>query len=860
MKRRFRLKKYAWGDLVNTTTSANYIDSRSSTQKDQEGKDNQIEQTGVGVANAIGPMWGALAQVGLGASKSIKGDGSSESNDIKSQFVNPFSPFVGNKSAGDWANSFLNPIGSNIAKGKKQHQDYLDNLQRKYNGISAQIEHNSQSILAAYPSYGVPQAKYGRKLPLYNTNWLTKVDGPTRYDNSPFFMNGGNVNPLFGNRRVNPKFANGYYANGGNLPMPTDDSDATQLASNMAVYNGATHENGGIDLDTNQDGKQDIELENNEVIKDDMVLSDRLKPSNNIKAIAKELGIRLQENDSYASLAERLGKKKGDWEKKLNSTLIGEHTAAQKMIQKYEEFGNHLFQDQQNQKEILGINEGNEKRPFGGPIPVGSDATRFALRIPINTPEISKGQGVMLRKRFDNDYKPTLTDSYNATSYMMDQYQNAQTKKRQEEEYNSYINSDPLLRLSNKLTFANGGTITIPEHEKRVNRNNLGIMAEKPYDNLTDNPQHGVNIYKYGGIHIKPSHRGRFTAYLKRTGSTLSAALHSPNAHVRQMANFARNARKWHHRAFGGYTGTDEPQYSNLYEGQNHSFHPNGGNSVMYANGGKYNFRSMYDIGGLLDENPNAIKLDSTSNPNMNWNTSSNVPSYFSNYPSYKVDNQGEAAPMGENLPIGSKGKRNIDWGNLATIGSQVAGTLVNQGAINKMETNLTPILSPTPTLNYTDRTNYLTNKIGSSYRAATQGLNRSYGSSDTGLASNMYAKSLESLNDALGNEQARKDNIFSNYNQIATYNNMYNSQAANHLNQVSMENRNQKRALTAENFSNLIHSNLRQREENDAKDLDMAKAYMGYVGYGANGVGDRYNSKFSPKFRKKYLDKYFNN
>jgi hypothetical protein len=66
----------------------------------------------------------------------------------------------------------------------------------------------------------------------------------------------------------------------------------------------------------------------------------------------------------------------------------------------------------------------------------------------------------------------------------------------------------------------------------------------------------GTNEQSYfasgGGIHIKPSHRGRFTAYLKRTGSTLSEALHSKSAHVRQMANFARNAKKWKHED-GGY-------------------------------------------------------------------------------------------------------------------------------------------------------------------------------------------------------------------------------------------------------------------------------------------------------------------
>lgn len=52
-------------------------------------------------------------------------------------------------------------------------------------------------------------------------------------------------------------------------------------------------------------------------------------------------------------------------------------------------------------------------------------------------------------------------------------------------------------------------------------------------------------------IHIKPENKGKFTAYKKRTGKTTEEALHSPDPHVRQMANFARNAKKWK-RADGG--------------------------------------------------------------------------------------------------------------------------------------------------------------------------------------------------------------------------------------------------------------------------------------------------------------------
>lgn len=63
-------------------------------------------------------------------------------------------------------------------------------------------------------------------------------------------------------------------------------------------------------------------------------------------------------------------------------------------------------------------------------------------------------------------------------------------------------------------------------------------------DYFNDDP---VQVYKNGGINIKPSHKGRFTAYKARTGKTTSEALQSSDPHVRQMANFARNASKWKH-------------------------------------------------------------------------------------------------------------------------------------------------------------------------------------------------------------------------------------------------------------------------------------------------------------------------
>ena len=56
------------------------------------------------------------------------------------------------------------------------------------------------------------------------------------------------------------------------------------------------------------------------------------------------------------------------------------------------------------------------------------------------------------------------------------------------------------------------------------------------------------NQYKSGGgIHIKPSHRGRLTELKKRTGKTEAELYRTGGPAVRKMITFARNSRKWKH-------------------------------------------------------------------------------------------------------------------------------------------------------------------------------------------------------------------------------------------------------------------------------------------------------------------------
>lgn len=68
-----------------------------------------------------------------------------------------------------------------------------------------------------------------------------------------------------------------------------------------------------------------------------------------------------------------------------------------------------------------------------------------------------------------------------------------------------------------------------------------------------------IGEYKYGGIHIKPSKRGTFTAAAKRHHMSVQEFARKVlnnranySAAMVKKANFARNASKWHKKEFGG--------------------------------------------------------------------------------------------------------------------------------------------------------------------------------------------------------------------------------------------------------------------------------------------------------------------
>lgn len=742
--------------------------------------------------------------------------------------------------------SIAGPVGAlagagyGIISGLSNYNNQQRQYSQQQGTLRNNLTSNSQATLANYPTNGLPQAGHGMRIISF----------------------GQFTHPNYFRGSKPRRMSIGCYANGGKLgmtqglPMPTDDSDATQLASNMAVYNGDTHQQGGINLDTNQDGQPDIEAENNEVIKDDMVLSDRLKPSDMIKNHLRKLGIAHQENDSYASIAERLGKKKGYWEDKVGSHLVGEHTAAQKMIQKFDEAGDILFQDQQSQKK--GIDQ--KKFALGGNIGDPDKGKKDSNTNPLGNnngwemtdDRPSNKEGYRIRTFSNNTAlpnsiynKPVTKEDYlnnsgaftnTALDFPLNQartaFENGRTQQVLLGQEKPSVAADvnptyPLLQrieeykdnpipLQAALKYAKTSPINIPNFPTQPRKDNY-VGRKSVYSNIstfaTDNGQKMMKkgqfpstTYSNGGkIHIKPSHEGRFTAYKERTGETTEEALHSKNSHVRQMANFARNAKHFKH-SYGGY----------------------------YANGGwlpKYGDGDQYTYGPRVNSQGKAV-----SPGEVYGNGEVDTDNYF-----------------GYNQQSGSGLDNN--FGNIAA----GIGFLGNQNQINKLQTNFQPTLAPTPINTYTDQTNNIVNRNLRQFRTFQQGFNSGSGQDNTALKANAYASTIDNINQGVSQEQQRKDAYTQHYNQMLQYNNFFNTQMTNTARQESFDNQNQKVALGQHNFNNLVNSALGNKQFKDQQDLDYTKAAIYGTMDGGSGVSDRYNEFLKKKLGRKY-GQYFGN
>lgn len=322
-----KLKKYAWGDyygnpwtskeantnwgnLANIAGSSIPPPSRIETDYTKSRQNtNTSVNAGVEAVGAINPIIGGALKLGQGIGEQTTDEFGLYKNGTGEFIDNSFNPNTGIQNLKDFSSKptwsgAANQFSLGLFGTSASQERALKGRDSYYRKQRQGIADYSQGILANYPTMGY--AKYGMK-----------------------------------------------YPNGGKLPYPTTvDADYKVLASNIAQYSGNTHENGGIPLDINQDKKPDIEIEDKEVIKDNMVFSDRITPSPEYRMMAKKQGFNITNKDTYASVTAKLGKQKGDFESKLDSTRLGEKRSAELMIERLDDIANSLFEDQQSTTKV----------------------------------------------------------------------------------------------------------------------------------------------------------------------------------------------------------------------------------------------------------------------------------------------------------------------------------------------------------------------------------------------------------------------------------------------------------------------------------------------------------------------------
>lgn len=621
----------------------------------QRAQDKATTNKVIGGVSLVNPIVGAGLKLGtvIGEHTTDEyGQYKSRAGNAIDEMVNPVTGYEGVKNTLKGDSTFSGAVNK-LTLGLFGRSDSDRRAQREKENanrsIMADLGRASQTALGNYPVYGNPIAKYGMR-----------------------------------------------YAGGGRLPMPTDDSNTNQLASNVMKYTGDTHANGGIKLDTNEDGNSDIEVEDNEVIKDDMVLSNRLKPTEGVTSYIKDLGFRLKSSDTYADIATKIGKRKGDLEKSLDSDRVGVSEGAQITLERLDDGIDQLFNDQEMNK--LSYAKGG-KYPDGGIVPI------------------------------------YLKQNPNATSIQND--------------IKAQLNFATALKFKNSLR----GNVA-PQVPVNPNDSTSGLSGRTSIVN------------SYSGIDPRAVQQADSVINIMRP---LGKNIYARGGKIKSpIANY------WINDPFGGSQ------------------------------------RSSYTPG---IDNPN---ID-TSNQQYN--------------PSVK-----------EGLGLG-------DYkGDLAA----VAGTVANQIQIGNLETNYSPGTVSTPRYSYTDRTPYLTNQIQQNFRVANQGLNQSGYGNNQALKANIYAKSLEGVNRALDSELQRKDIFDARYNESLDRNNIINTQIKNQGKLESMNNRNQKRALTQQNIDNLIRSYQGNEAVRNYTKLDKDRAYLALLGQGDTGVGNRLLEQLTPEQRSK--------
>ena len=803
--------------IQGLNTSLNAQDGKRASYKDTDSAkgDDQVDAMGQGISSAVGPWWGLMTAAGTATSDTWRGSGDDSYRNTHANITDPFNMFKKDSFGGSDDQQLMRSVltggVTRMLSGGRQAKEVRELRAQQDRGKWAAMRQESEAKLANFPTAG-----YGK----------------------------------FGLR----------FQQGGKLPIPTDASEIDQLASNVAQYDGETHENGGIQLDTNRDNQSDIEIEDQEVIKDNMVLSDRLKPSNYAKDCVKQLGVNLKSSDTYASLSARLGDKKGKHEANLLSSRLGDKKASEIMISRLDQAIDELFQDQEiqnidmNKKYIYKGKKaygGTTGRGGGGTTPPATNASAGVnltneqigqIRRMGSTPgwDSVEGQpeGTLAVRRSDafgsyfNSASPNPNNA--VSSYDMgnrEQFdalphvgarRNVGNFLREHGDVNSLKYGE--IDYSRVPGYeGNGSGIVSGVHEISFDKRREPEEAKIREYNFQNTPAPQLNIPQTTEAPVAPIRTPTDWSKLgykrQSTGGYRYGARHGEGLPAKGS------------RAYGGYINTAKDSDPVPL--------PNG-DVITYGE-----YRSLMDKGNALDSRPEMTNMRAKQfnkefgfqrdlkqfQPQSNYRKSFRTPYAFAKGGEFIDENYGDIA--------------------------NVVGFGLNQMQINKLETNFDPTLVSQPMYNYRDRTSFLKNELGKQFTTASKGINQSSMQDNLALKANMYAQTLNSLNQALDSESQRKDSIDAHYNQQVTRVSSENARLQNYTKELGLNNRNERKALTQANIDSLIRGTMGNKNQKDLRELDWDKAYLEASKSGDRGVMDRLYEDMPEDMRRRRFGNY---
>lgn len=160
MRKNKKKRKYQFGGIqqFQQPQQQSLVDSQS----------DRVDQIGTGIAGAIGPQWGALAQVGTSAAKKVRGNGMDYSSNLKATALDPFSWAKDNENAGDWAKSvFLGPVNWGQKAKRQKDRAQIFNRDIQATNTLSMIQNSGQGF-----AYG---GKLSKKLKVVNGGSLNQI-------------------------------------------------------------------------------------------------------------------------------------------------------------------------------------------------------------------------------------------------------------------------------------------------------------------------------------------------------------------------------------------------------------------------------------------------------------------------------------------------------------------------------------------------------------------------------------------------------------------------------------------------------------------------------------------------------------